>query len=71
MLTEELRGREVKQGKYFKAAKYAAAIRSIASHTAPITSGREAKVFPGVGESIASKIQEIIDTVQFSRVCYL
>ena len=56
----------MKQGNYFKAAKYAAAIRSIASHTAPITSGREAKIFPGVGESIASTIQEIIDTVPLS-----
>jgi DNA polymerase/3'-5' exonuclease PolX len=56
----------VKQGNYFKAAKYATAIRSIASHTAPITSGQEAKIFPGVGGSIASTIQEIVDTVQFS-----
>ena len=56
----------MKQRNYFKAAKYATAIRSIASHTAPITSGQEAKIFPGVGASIASTIEEIIDTVQLT-----
>ena len=47
----------------YKPAKYAMAIRSISAYPKPITSGEEALVLPGVGQSTALKIQEVIDTV--------
>lgn len=46
-----------------KVFRYDKAIRSIATHYEPITSGADARILPGVGPKIAEKIQEIIDTV--------
>jgi hypothetical protein len=63
ILIEELRVRALKAGVPYKPAKYAMAIRSIAAYPKPITSGEEALVLPGVGQSTALKIQEVIDTV--------
>jgi len=62
-LIRELRLRALQAGVPYKPAKYAMAIRSIAAYPKPITSGEEALLLPGVGQSTALKIQEVIDTV--------
>ena len=67
ILREELRDRALKAGVPYKPAKYAMAIRSISAYPKPIASGEEALVLPGVGQSTALKIQEVIDTVWQSR----
>jgi len=47
----------------WKVWSYDRAIRSLATHHEPITSGEEARKLIGIGPKIADKIQEIIETV--------
>ena len=59
--TEKENGNGFKSSAYFKAAK------AISALTTQVVSGKEAQKLPGIGASIAKKVQEILDTRQLQR----
>jgi DNA polymerase/3'-5' exonuclease PolX len=59
---QKLLDRYTVAGEKYRSSSYKKAIDVIKKHPTQLTSGKEAKKLAGVGESISSKIQEIIDT---------
>ncbi|RUS26771.1 DNA polymerase beta-like protein [Jimgerdemannia flammicorona] len=61
-LLESLALMERNKGQYFKERAYQKAMRSIAAYPKLLSSGKEARDLPGVGESIAKKIDQFLET---------
>ncbi|CAG8536800.1 8148_t:CDS:2 [Acaulospora morrowiae] len=64
----ELAEREMDSGDMYRERAYKLAIKSISEYPKQITSGKEAKKLKGIGESISSKIDEIIETGTCSQL---
>lgn len=65
---KEMRDLEKTKKELYKVRAYNTAIRSIEAHNRPITSGGDAKKLNGVGDKIAKKIQEILDTGELHQI---
>lgn len=50
------------KGDTFRAAAYTKAANALKRHPKPILSGKEARAIPGIGQGIADRIQEFLDT---------
>lgn len=59
---EQLRDLRIQQGQSYRANAYTRAIANIRNYPTQIQSGAEARLIPGIGDSLASKIDEIIQT---------
>lgn len=60
---ERLAIQERNNGQPFKERAYQKAIRSIAAYPTRLSSGKEAQALPGVGDRIAKKIDQFLETV--------
>lgn len=59
---EQLRDLRIQQGEPHRANAYTKAIAAIRSYPKPIESGAEARTIPGIGASLAQKIDELLQT---------
>ena len=60
--SEKIKGDSVRSGTYYKAA------HAVKTHTAKITSGKEAEKIKGVGKKISAKIDELLTTGKLDRL---
>eukprot|EP01083_Nonionella_stella_P087209 242522_1 len=67
-ILSELAKNERASGNHWKAQAYGKAVKSLVNLDHKVTSGKQALKLPGVGKSIAKKIQEIIDTGKLEKL---
>lgn len=65
---EALRKLRVEQGEPYRARAYERAINALRNHPTQIQSAEEARMIPGIGESLASKIDELFRTGSVSEL---
>ncbi|CAG8582584.1 18168_t:CDS:2 [Racocetra fulgida] len=63
---QALEEKEKKAGDIYRERAYHNAIKSISIYPKQITSGEEARKLKGIGNSISTKIDEILKTVRIS-----
>jgi len=67
-ILQEIAINEKNSGERYKFRAYSKAIQSLKAHSKKITSGSEAKKLPGIGQKIAKKIQEILETGKLTKL---